>query len=259
MNQNEELVVGEYSPELSQHESKFDQSIQRGGVPFSDSFEDTGVLRTQGSGAYLSSLLRAKTHLENSLWFPVFGKLAVGALVLFSTAYLGQRARTAETYGELNLAGVGSGVVENSKPMRDPMLESVPSQGLEPPRKSALLAATASPSPPCQNAAKDSVSGVTKDGLIILNEASATELTQLPSVGPARAEAIIKLRERLGRFKKISDLLRVKGIGWKSLKKIQEKVILDRPVVPEVVQPTSAPVPSGGKGGKTEKRELEGA
>jgi competence protein ComEA len=72
--------------------------------------------------------------------------------------------------------------------------------------------------------------GLTADGKVILNRADASELRRLPGVGAKRAEAILALRAKLGgRFKRVSDLLRVKGIGPKGLKKIEPHVVLDEP------------------------------
>jgi competence protein ComEA len=71
--------------------------------------------------------------------------------------------------------------------------------------------------------------GVTEDGRVILNTANAEELTQLPSVGKKRAEAIIELRERLKRFRRPTDLLRVRGIGVRTLKKMLPHLVVDPP------------------------------
>jgi competence protein ComEA len=62
-----------------------------------------------------------------------------------------------------------------------------------------------------------------------LNEASAAELTQLPGVGQKRAEAIVALRTRLKRFRQLTDLLRVKGIGPRGLKRMLPHLVLDAP------------------------------
>lgn len=62
-----------------------------------------------------------------------------------------------------------------------------------------------------------------------MNSATPKELTTLPGIGQKRAEAIIALRTRLKGFRKLADLLRVKGIGVKSLKKLEPKVVLDVP------------------------------
>jgi competence protein ComEA len=70
---------------------------------------------------------------------------------------------------------------------------------------------------------------VTPDGRIVLNVASADELTRLPGIGQKRAEQIVALRERLGKFKRITDLLRVKGIGPKSLRRLTPLLVLDPP------------------------------
>ncbi len=72
-------------------------------------------------------------------------------------------------------------------------------------------------------------SGVTADGKVILNAASADELTRLPGVGKRRAEAIVELRTRLKRFRRVQDLLRVKGIGPRSLKRLMPHMVLDEP------------------------------
>jgi len=71
--------------------------------------------------------------------------------------------------------------------------------------------------------------GMTEDGKVILNLASVEDLRHLPGVGPKRADSILALRARLGRFKQVNDLLRVKGIGVRGLKKIMPHVVLDAP------------------------------
>jgi competence protein ComEA len=71
--------------------------------------------------------------------------------------------------------------------------------------------------------------GMTEDGKVILNLASVEDLRHLPGVGQKRADAILALRSRLGRFKQVNDLLRVKGIGVRGLKKIMPHVVLDAP------------------------------
>lgn len=81
--------------------------------------------------------------------------------------------------------------------------------------------------------------GVTPDGRIVLNRATAEEFTRLPGIGQRRAEQIVALRERLGRFKRITDLLRVKGIGPKSLRRFTTLVVLDPP------EPEPEPQPDG--------------
>jgi competence protein ComEA len=71
--------------------------------------------------------------------------------------------------------------------------------------------------------------GVLSDGRVVLNLANEDELRKLPKVGAKRAAAIVALRQRLGRFRSVRDLLRVKGIGLRTLQKIQPMVVLDPP------------------------------
>jgi competence ComEA-like helix-hairpin-helix protein len=52
---------------------------------------------------------------------------------------------------------------------------------------------------------------------IDLNVANVKELQELPGVGPVTAQRIIELREKSGRFKRVEDLLAVRGISQKKL------------------------------------------
>jgi competence protein ComEA len=79
------------------------------------------------------------------------------------------------------------------------------------------------------DAAPKGGSGLTADGKVILNLASVDELTRLPGVGTKRAQRIVELRDKLGRFKKLTDLLRVKGIGAKGLRRMLPHLVLDPP------------------------------
>ncbi|MBS2011801.1 MAG: helix-hairpin-helix domain-containing protein [Deltaproteobacteria bacterium] len=64
---------------------------------------------------------------------------------------------------------------------------------------------------------------------VYINHASVDELRRLPGVGAKRAEAILALRQRLGRFHRVEDLLRVKGVGRTTLKRWRPLVRLDAP------------------------------
>jgi competence protein ComEA len=70
---------------------------------------------------------------------------------------------------------------------------------------------------------------ITPDGKVVLNLADETELQKLPGIGKSRARAIVEQRERLGRFRRLEDLLRVKGIGPRRLATLRTKLVLDPP------------------------------
>lgn len=56
---------------------------------------------------------------------------------------------------------------------------------------------------------------------IDLNAATATELVQLPRVGPAMAARILDYRKAHGAFRRPEELLNIKGIGEKAFLKLR--------------------------------------
>ncbi len=57
-----------------------------------------------------------------------------------------------------------------------------------------------------------------------LNRASAKELLALPRIGPALASRIVKDRERLGSFRSVDGLDRVRGIGPGIIRRLRDLV-----------------------------------
>jgi competence protein ComEA len=73
----------------------------------------------------------------------------------------------------------------------------------------------------------------TPEDPVYLNAAGVEDLRRLPGVGPKRAEAIVALRQRIGRFQRVEELLRVKGIGRTTVRKWRPLVRLDTPPSPD--------------------------
>jgi competence protein ComEA len=114
----------------------------------------------------------------------------------------------------------------------------------------ANVTVSAAPLPPSPASVVDAgdapVRGrATPDDPVYLNQATLADLRRLPGVGPKRALAILALRDRLQRFRQIEDLLKVKGIGRASLRKLRPLVRLDAPASATVADATP-PLPSPG-------------
>ncbi len=60
--------------------------------------------------------------------------------------------------------------------------------------------------------------------IVNLNTATAEQLDSLPGVGPKVAARIIEYRQKNGPFKKIEDLMNVRGIGEKNFLKIKDRL-----------------------------------
>ena len=89
--------------------------------------------------------------------------------------------------------------------------------------------AVAAPAPVLDAAAPTHSARATADDPVYLNEATVDDLRRLPGIGAKRALAVLDLRRRLGRFRQIEDLLRVRGIGRATLRKLRPLVRLDHP------------------------------
>lgn len=68
-----------------------------------------------------------------------------------------------------------------------------------------------------QNAEPTEQEMITK---ININNAEIEELIKLPCIGQIKAKAIIDYREKIGKFKSLKELTKVKGIGEKTFEKI---------------------------------------
>ena len=178
-----------------------------------------------------SGLVGFYATLKENPWFAVgsrafgifAGMLALAGIGAASTL-AGQGVRV-----ELPKAGAAGPSPSGVWIAPDPPAASVvpPARGASEPVPAEDKGARAAPSAAAPGA--PSGGGLTSDGKVILNLASADELTKLPRVGAKRAQAIVELRRKLGRFRQPTDLLRVRGIGRKTLKLMLPLLVVDAP------------------------------
>ena len=69
---------------------------------------------------------------------------------------------------------------------------------------------------------------------IDLNAASIKELVELPGVGKVIAQRILDMRQKSGRFRRVEDLLAVRGISQKKLDALRPYVTVSPPSPPPV-------------------------
>jgi len=65
-----------------------------------------------------------------------------------------------------------------------------------------------------------------------INNATVTELMQLPRVGAKTAERIVAFRKQHGGFQRPEELMNVKGIGEKSFAKLKPYLSVGNPAAP---------------------------
>jgi len=64
-----------------------------------------------------------------------------------------------------------------------------------------------------------------------LNSATVEELQNLPTVGPTSARAIVRFREKSGPFRRVEELLAVRGFTKKRLAKIRPYITVNPPSI----------------------------
>ena len=65
--------------------------------------------------------------------------------------------------------------------------------------------------------------------VVNINTATSTELQTLPGIGPSTATRILDYRQKNGGFKKVEDLMNVRGIGEKTFLKLKPLITLTPP------------------------------
>ena len=72
-----------------------------------------------------------------------------------------------------------------------------------------------------EKAAEPKAAAPTAAAPVNLNTATAAQIATLPGLGPKAAQRIVEYRQKNGGFKKIEELMNVKGIGEKSFLKLK--------------------------------------
>lgn len=93
-------------------------------------------------------------------------------------------------------------------------------QKIEIPLKQSIIKASVAGAEESQT----QTTNLTTSGVIGINQASASQLESLPGIGPVYAQRIVELRNQLGKFSSINQLLEVSGIGERTLEKIAPHV-----------------------------------
>lgn len=88
----------------------------------------------------------------------------------------------------------------------------------------AFLAGAATPA-----LAQDAPPVASAAATVNINTASVPQLESLPGIGVKTAERILEYRQKNGPFKKIEELMNVKGIGEKSFLKLKPYLTVGNP------------------------------
>ncbi len=81
--------------------------------------------------------------------------------------------------------------------------------------------------PPVVASSPAQATGPSGGGLININTADETGLTDLPGIGPSKAAAIIAYREENGPFSSIDALKEVTGIGDKTFEQLKDSISIN--------------------------------
>jgi len=163
-----------------------------------------------------------------SVWKPVVTRVVLSGLALVGLAGVGAASMLAGLDGaranspQVTSAHVLLGTVPPKPDVNAAPGSTTPRAGAQPP---PAMSAPDPASPPVALAC----TGRTADGRVILNLATVADLRTLPGIGPKRADAILALRDKLKRFRRIQELRRVRGIGAKTLQKLAPKLLVDPP------------------------------
>ncbi len=158
------------------------------------------------------------------------------ALVAAASALVADRgagaAELAAAAPEPGAAHAPSGGASPLPPLLAAALASTPevvAAGMTPAADPARADAPHAAAPPAARAAPPApADSAHADGRVDVNHADLAALGTLPGIGPKMAERIMADRQANGFYRRVEDLLRVKGIGPAKLAKLREKIVIRR-------------------------------
>ncbi|MDP3113773.1 MAG: helix-hairpin-helix domain-containing protein [Candidatus Cloacimonadaceae bacterium] len=116
----------------------------------------------------------------------------------------------------MDIKGIGQGTYEKMKPM---LIIFGDSEIVAPVAKSPSTKENG-------GTKKSTLSKADDDSIVNINSGGISELTKLSGIGEVKARAIIDYRKENGAFGSIEDLVKVKGIGAKTLEKIRHRLAI---------------------------------
>jgi competence protein ComEA len=163
----------------------------------------------------LAWLAALRARARASPWMGMAARIVATAAALVVLAWIGRTA-TASAPEQAPPAAAAE-ALDAATPLLDAARAEAP-------------AAAAAPTGEAGAATAHAAHGrATPDDPVYVNVANVQELRRLPGVGAKRADAIVSLRQRMGRFHRVEDLMRVKGIGRATLRKWRPLVRLELP------------------------------
>ena len=75
-----------------------------------------------------------------------------------------------------------------------------------------------------KTAARSAAKPTSTTAIVNLNTASATDLEGLPGIGAKTAARIVEYRQKNGLFKKVEELMNVRGVGEKAFLKLKPQI-----------------------------------